>query len=238
MGIQRVKPAIAIKEAILLVRGLLAGETVDFEGEVIQFRNGRLNFDARSDIPIYVASRGDLVLQSAGEVADGVMVATYAEPEGIRHALNMVNTGAARVGRSLDELTIISRVDACISEDRRAAIDAVKPMVGVFLWTSYPDRRFVERVGLEVPDELEVIIAKRDYNLMAPNAHLIPDEFVDKFCWAGTAKDVADQVARVVDMGIERITFLPHRPRGGGTLETINAFAAEVKPMVEAALRG
>ena len=150
----------------------------------------------------------------------------------------MVKTGAARVGRSLDELTIISRVDACISEDRRAAIDAVKPMVGVFLWTSYPDRRFVERVGLEVPDELEAIIAKRDYNLMAPNAHLIPDEFVDKFCWAGTAKDVADQVARVVDMGIERITFLPHRPRGGGTLETINAFAAEVKPMVEAALRG
>ena len=88
----------------------------------------------------------------------------------------------------LDEITLISRVDACIAEDRRAAIEAVKPTVGVFLWTSYPDREFVQRVGLEVPTELEHLIARRDYNLMASNAHLIPDAFVEKFCWAGTVE--------------------------------------------------
>jgi hypothetical protein len=60
-------------------------------------------------------------------------------------------------------------------------------MVGIFLWTSYPDRSFGRRVGLEVPAELEDIIAKRDYNLMVPNEHLIPDTFVGKFCWAGAA---------------------------------------------------
>jgi 5,10-methylenetetrahydromethanopterin reductase len=238
MGIQRTKPALAIKEAILLVRELWTGKTVDFDGQVIHFRHGRLNFEARPDIPIYVASRGDLVLRSAGEVADGVMIATYAEPRGIQHALDRVAEGASRSGRALSDLVLISRVDACISEDRRLAIEAVKPMVGVFLWTSFPDRAFVHRVGLEVPDELEAIIAKRDYNLMAPNAHLIPDTFVERFCWAGTPKDVAEQVARVVDMGIDQITFLPHPPRGGNTRETISKFAEEVKPRVEAMLRG
>lgn len=237
MGIERKKPAVAIKEAILLVRELLTGETVDFEGEVIRFRNGRLNFKARQDIPIFVASRGNLVLQAAGEVADGVMIATYAEPLGIRHALNMVEKGASRSGRSLEELKIISRVDACIHEDRRTAIDAVKPMIGVFLWTSYPDRTFVHRAGLEIPEELEAIIAKRDYNLMAPNSHLIPDSFAQKFCWAGTPREVAEQVARVVDMGIHDITFLPHPPKGGTTLGTIRDFAEKVKPMIEAMLR-
>jgi len=88
-------------------------------------------------------------------------------------------------------------------------------------------------VGLEVPEALDSIIARRDYNLMAPNAHLIPDEFVEKFCWAGTAEDVARKVAAVVKLGIRNITFLPHPPEGGTTAETIRAFARDVKPLVE-----
>ncbi|MAU08361.1 MAG: hypothetical protein CL607_00950 [Anaerolineaceae bacterium] len=233
MGIKRRKPALAIKEASKIIRGLLHGETVDYQGEVVQFHNGRLNFKPRPDIPIVVASRGNLVLQTGGEVADAVMIATYAEPIGIQHALSMVEKGAKRAGRSLDDISIISRVDACIHEDRQLAYEAVKPMVGVFLWTSYPDREFVNRVGLEVPDDLEKIIAKRDYNLMHENTHLIPDSFVDKFCWAGTAEEVAEKVARVVEMGINRITFLPHPPEGGDVNGTIEAFAQVVRPHIE-----
>lgn len=236
MGIKRKKPATAIKEAVEIIRGLLQGETVDYQGEIVQFHNSRLNFKPRADIPIVVATRGNLVLQTGGEVADAVMIATYAEPDGIRHALSMVEVGATRAGRDMKDISIISRVDACIHEDRRLAYEAVKPMVGVFLWTSYPDREFVHRVGLEVPDELESVIAQRDYNLMHENTHLIPDSFVDKFCWAGTADEVAEKVARVVDMGINRITFLPHPPAGGGIEETIRAFAQVVRPRIESIL--
>jgi 5,10-methylenetetrahydromethanopterin reductase len=233
MGIKRVKPARAIKEAIQVIRPLLRGETVDFQGEVIQFKRGRLNFESRPDIPIIVATRGDLVLQVGGEVADGVMIATYAEPVGIQHALKQVEKGAIRGGRSLRDVKLISRVDACISSNRQAAIEAVKPMVGVFLWTSYPDRGFVHRVDLEVPDELEQIIAQRDYNLMEENAHKIPDAFVDKLCWAGTAEEVAHKVAAVVESGVSSITFLPHPPPGGDIHETVREFARTVKPLVE-----
>ncbi len=233
MGIVRRKPATAIKEAIMVIRSLWRGETVNFEGQVIQCRNGRLNFNARHDIPVVVASRGDLVLQTGGEVADGVMIATYAEPVGIRHALSRIRKGAERAGRDMKDIRVISRIDACISEDRRVAYEAVKPMVAVMLWTSYPDRRFVQNCGLTVPEEVEGIAAKRDYNLMVANAHLIPDEFVDRFCWAGTAEEVARKVAEVVKLGIEDITFLPHPPKNGDNAETIRQFAEVVKPMVE-----
>ncbi len=234
MAISRTKPARAIREAVDVIRRLWRGETVDLQGEVIQVNNGRLNFSPpRSDIPVIVATRGNLVLQTAGEVADGVMIATYAEPHGIAHALQMVHKGARKAGRSPADLAVISRVDACISQDRHAAYDAVRPMVGVFLWTSYPDRKFVHRVGLQIPGEVEAIIARRDYNLMVENAHLIPDEFVDKFCWAGTAEEVAHKVAAVARMGIHSITFLPHPPQGGSIHETVREFAQTVKPMVE-----
>ena len=238
IGIKRSKPAKAIKEAVQVIRGLWKGEVVDFEGEVIQCHNGTLNLSTRADIPVVVASRGNLVLRSGGEVADGVMIATYAEPIGIQHAIDQITIGAERAGRDIKQIEIISRVDACICEDRRAAYDAVKPMVGVFLWTSYPDRTFVKKVGLQIPDEVEVIIAKRDYNLMVENAHLIPDEFVDKFCWAGTAEEVAQKVADVVAMGITNITFLPHPAVGRTIDETIEGFANVVKPYLEDQLNG
>jgi 5,10-methylenetetrahydromethanopterin reductase len=234
MGIERLKPAQAIREAVHVIRSLWQGHTVDFHGQVIQCHNGRLNFQARPDIPIVVATRGNLVLQTAGEVADGVMIATYAEPTGLRHALSRVETGAHRAGRDMADLTLISRVDACIHPDPQMAYDAVRPMVGVFLWTSYPDRAFVHRMGLEVPAELERIIAQRDYNLMAANAHLIPDSFVEAFCWAGTADQVTQRVAQVVGMGFAHVTFLPHPPAGGDVRETIRTFALTVKPQVEA----
>jgi len=233
MGIQRKKPAVAIKEAVHVIRELLKGELVNFKGEVIQCNRGRLHVPTRSDVPIVVASRGDLVFKVGGEIADGVMISTYAEPQGIGAALDYIEKGALEAGRTLQDVTVFARVDACISKDRRAAIDAVKPMIGVSLWNSYPDRVFVQRVGLEMPEDLEEIIKQRDYNLIAPNAHLVPDEFIDKFCWAGTAEEVAEKVAAVVRMGIENITFVPHPPKGGTVHETIRSFAKVVRPLVD-----
>ena len=233
MGIARKKPAKAIKEAILLIRELFQGGRVDFQGETIRFNQGRLNIKARPDIPIIVGTRGDLVLQTAGEVADGVLIATYAEPTGIRHAKVMIEKGARKAGRKLADLHLISRIDTCIHGDRQVAYEVVKPSIAVFLWTSYPDRNFVHRVGLQVPDELEALIAKRDYNLMEENAHLVPDDFVDKYCWAGTAEDVAEKVAAVVREGVAGLTIMPLPGPNDTRLDVARAFAEEVKPVVE-----
>lgn len=236
MGIKRTKPAKAINEAITVIRELLQGKVVNFDGEVISCHNGLLNFPTRPDIPIVIASRGDLVLKIAGEMADGVMIATYAEPVGIGHALSRVVEGTRKVGRCLDELTVSLRIDACITSDRRMAYEAVKPILAIVLWTSYPDRAFVQRVGLSVPTELEKIIEKRDYNLMAPSAHLVPDEFVEKFSWAGSVDDVIRKVAAVVQAGIRNIVILPQPTSADGVQETTRAFIKDVIPAVESGL--
>src|SRR6266436_5297464 len=61
LGIERRKPACAIRESIELIRALLRGETVDFDGEVIAGDQSRLSFSPpRPAVPIYVASNGPL----------------------------------------------------------------------------------------------------------------------------------------------------------------------------------
>jgi 5,10-methylenetetrahydromethanopterin reductase len=136
MGIKRVRPAVAIREAIAVIRGMLNGDTVSHDGEFVRFAKGRLGFAARPGIPIYVASRGDHVYRAAGQVADGAMIATFAEPTGIAHARKMVGEGAAKAGRSLADVTLISRIDTCIHPDRAVAYRAVKPNIAVCLWSS------------------------------------------------------------------------------------------------------
>ncbi len=174
-----------------------------------------------------------MVLEVSGEVADGVMIATYANPDNVGYAISMVRKGLSKAGRNLNDIEVFSRVDTCISNNPRVAIDAVKPSIGILLWTSYPDRKFVTRAGLKVPNELEEIISKRDYNLVINNAHLIPDDFVEKFSWTGTSENVARNVAQIARMGINNIVFLPHASRESPSIETVRVFAKEVKPMVE-----
>lgn len=234
LGYGRHKPALAIREAIHVIRCLLRGEEVDFEGEVVRFTGGRLSFATRADIPIFVASRGNLTLKMGGEVADGVMIATYATPRGLEIGLRRVQAGAEAAGRDLQELEILTRVDVCIHPDRQVALDAVRPMVARMMGSSYPDKSFVQQMGLEIPPELEKVLAKKNHALTNRAAHLVPDEIVEAYTWAGTAEEVARRVADVVRMGITNITFLAHPyDETGDVMPTIRAFAQEVRPRVD-----
>lgn len=228
MGIERRRPLLALEEAIHVIRRLWAGETVTFDGEVVKTDGARLGFPARPDIPIYIASRGDRMFRLAGRIADGAMISTYATPRGIQHALDQIAQGAREAGRAPESVEVIVRVDACIRADPQAARAAVKPIIAGSLGSSYPDRRFVEAVGLTVPEALEAIIREGDENRIWAAASLVPDEFVAEFAWAGTADQVAQQVAQVVAMGIKNITILPNPP--DDVTPTLRTFAQEVMP--------
>lgn len=226
LGYVRHRPAVALREAISVIRGLLRGERVTLDGEVVRFRDGKLSFPARADLPIYVASRGNLVLSMAGEVADGVMIATYAEPAGVRHALSRIELGARKVGRSRKDLRVISRVDAWISdEDPRGARDAVRPMVARLMTTSYPDTRFVEAVGASIPPALLEVMRQKDRELATRSGNLVTDELLDAFTWAGTAEQVAERAHAVMALGIQDITVTLHPPEGQPIEPAIRRFA-------------
>ncbi|MFI5267686.1 MAG: LLM class flavin-dependent oxidoreductase [Chloroflexota bacterium] len=216
LGYDRRKPPTAIRETIQVVRGMLRGEHVRLEGEHVKFHGGKLTFQpVRPEIPIYVASRGNRVLEMAGEVADGVMIATYATPPGVRHALERIDAGLAKSGRSRKDVKLFSRIDAWLDDDDpEGAREAVAPMVARLLTTSYPDKSFVDAVGLTIPPELEEVLRQKDRDLAARSGHLVPKELVDAFTWWGSAEQVADRVRAVAALGVEDITVLFHPPHG------------------------
>ena len=108
-------------------------------------------------------------------------------------------------------------------------------MIAFLLWSSYPNRDFVAQLGMEVPADLEAMIAKRDYELMFDAGPLVPEEFVDAFAWAGTPDEVATKITRIAEMGIRRFGTWVLAPPGGGIESVIQLIAEEVMPRVRAA---
>jgi 5,10-methylenetetrahydromethanopterin reductase len=226
IGVERRKPVEAIENAVAVIRALLRGAQVD---------QARLHFAARPDIPIWIASRGERVLELAGRIADGVMIGTIARAPDIAWAIKRIRAGAKAAGRSFDQVTISTRVDVVVDPDRAAARNALRSFVAGVLSASYPDRGFVARAGLTLPDELEAICRTKDLRLAWGSAHLVPDAVVDALTWAGTADDVAERIAAARALGVGNITVVFHRT-AGSTAQQLLGFAESVVPRVNALL--
>jgi len=237
MGIKRSQSAAALKDTVSIIRPALRGEVVDYTGEVIQAHQARIQFAPVALADLWIATRGDKTLEVAGEVADGAIIATYADPNSIGEALQLVEKGATRSGRSLKDLRLMSRVDTCVHEDQMAAYKGARLMIAKLLWASYPDRRFVQRMGLTVPEAIESKLAERKYELIEEVAGEVPDDFVSQMSWSGTPEIVAERVASIVSATEVREIGFWILPAPGQSLQTaINTVATMVIPRVRTLL--
>lgn len=202
MGIVRRRPTSALREAVTIIRGLLAGERLDFEGDVLSFRNGALNFESQP-VPVYVAARGRKVLGVAGSVADGVIIAPFASPEAIRYAADLVASGAREAG--LPAPRTVVRVDVCIAETPEAARAAVRYFVALPVWVSYPNWEYAEALGIRLPKAMRELTARRDYRDIARAGELLPPEMIDHFAVAGTEAGVSERLRELLPLVDELI---------------------------------
>jgi len=234
LGLERKRPLDAVAAAVEIVRALLRGERVERAGPLFPAA-AQLHFPPLREVPIWIATRGRRLLELGGRIADGVMIGTIARKDDIAAAVDTIRAGAAAAGRDPDEVTISARVDVAVAEDADRARDAVRSFVAGVLSASYPDRGFVERAGVEVPPELEEICRAKDLRLAWGSAHLVTDELVEAFTWAGPPDRVATCVAGAVEAGAGNVTVVFHEGLGSPA-EQLCRFAEEVVPRVHALL--
>ncbi len=234
MGIERRKPAVALREAMHVIRAALRGETFSYEGQVIQARQARLDFTPAAEIPIIIGGgHGPRVLQVAGELADGVMIHSYASRPGLQQAISLVQQGMERASGDRRSVELISRVDFCVADDGAAARRTVKPRVLAALRASYPELAYLQSYPeLRLPERLREVIeltrvneeAKRHYNLAEHVDDLVPDEFVTHLAVAGTPESVSEQLRSIAECDVDQITIKPMAPPSGTVEQVIDRF--------------
>src|SRR5215510_15474591 len=115
LGVDASRSAVAIREAVELIRRLLAGETVTAKGQVISFNEGRLDFaPPRPAVPIYVASQRVAGCRVAGRVADGAIMQGCVAPPLVRFFRESVADGARSAGRDPAAIRLVARLNVCV----------------------------------------------------------------------------------------------------------------------------
>ena len=232
LGIRPRRPAVALREAVEVVRGLLQGRKVELLGRTTTLRGAELEFEPRRpEVPVYIASNSPRGLRAAGEVADGVIVSSCGDEASIASALEAVRRGAEAVGRSVGDLKVVARLNCCVSDNAEGARDAVRLSV-VRTFLTYTGS--LAGSGLPIPELLLEEIRETGYTHDAGTlrrlAARVPDDVIDAATLAGTVDGVVDRLARLMEAGVDEVIIRPSAAEGEGIGETLRRFATGVMP--------
>ena len=205
VGVHRHRSLKAMRETVEACRALLADETVTYDGEFVHLDGGELDYVYQErrpkDVPIYIGATGDRMLELTGEIADGVVLNYLVSPEYNRRAMDRLADGAARAGRSVDDLDRPQLVVCSVAETRAEALDGARLMVTQYLGQQ-PHIMKASGVPESLLEEIgRVLTWPATHEQVEAASKLVPDEIVQMICAAGTADEVREKVAQYMADG-------------------------------------
>jgi len=99
-----------LRAYVVAVRSLLEEGRAEYRGET-----SLLSWAGPRQIPIYLAAHGARSLELAGELGDGVVAGTGIAPERVERVLSLIDAGARRSGRTVDDLDVWFFTKAVVS---------------------------------------------------------------------------------------------------------------------------
>jgi 5,10-methylenetetrahydromethanopterin reductase len=187
MGIERSRPYAVVSDCIEVMRQLWSGETVSWEGSTASLDKARLGFDAQS-IPVWMASRGPMLLGLAGRSADGAVVTV--KPD-LGAALSIVDQSANEAGRPSPTRTYLGRI--CYTPEM---LEGQRRTLSFVLMDSPP--RVLTSLGF---DESQAEIVERAAATNQPGLvdELVTDELLSRYQVAGTPMECSKELADLVE---------------------------------------
>jgi len=208
------------REYVAIVRKALARERLEFEGEVftLPLPDGpgkplKLTIaPVQEKIPIYIAAVGPKNTALTGEIAEGWMP-FFLSPEHLSDSRKLLEEGAARAGRKIDEsFDIAPNVNLCIDEDLDRARDAVRPLLALYAGgMGSREKNFynalMRRYGFE--KEADTV---QDLYLSGKKdeaAASLPVELIDQVALVGPKERIRERLAVYRDQGVGTLITTP-----------------------------
>tara|TARA_S200000501_G_scaffold376130_2_gene430086 strand:+ start:68 stop:844 length:777 start_codon:yes stop_codon:yes gene_type:complete len=225
VGVSRRKPLNAMREVVQVVRSLLANETVTFQGDFVSLDGVELDYVYQErkpkNVPIYIGATGLKMMELTGEIADGVVLNYLVSPDYNARAMDALEKGAAKVGRSIDDLDRPQLVVCSLHDDRQIALDMARNMVTQYLGQQ-PHIMEASGVPASLLEEVGRVLSwPATHEQVTEAAKLVPDDIVQMLTASGTPAEVRSAVDRYVANGCTSPVLYPL----GDVYSTIEAFA-------------
>jgi probable F420-dependent oxidoreductase len=213
------------EQAIRVIRSLVAGEHVAYEGTDLHFP-----WTEGWTLPVWVAGYGPMALAMTGRVADGIIL-QLGDPDLIRWFAGQVRDAAVAAGREPAEIRIQAAAPAHIGprdvgRERTRWFPALVSNHVVDLVNKYPRER--------LPDELTGYIRDREgYDYLhhaevgSSNAAFVGDEVADRFCVLGEAAEHVDKLRELADAGVDQFNLYL---MSGDEEDQLEAYGRDVVP--------
>ena len=210
-----------------MIRSLLAGERLRLNDREIRVQFVDPVNPPR--IPIYVATGGRQSLRVAAQIADGVIIHNGPNEEMVRRSLEIVQEGAAEVGRDIRDLAIVWWAHTSIGRDWQAVKEHARPKIA----SKFRQRKSVslDELGVNLDEDtrrraLEAYNFLDHASAVASHGHvadLIPEPLWREVSLIGTAEEARERVQRIVDRfpEITDVVLNPPVPGFGITYESI-----------------
>jgi 5,10-methylenetetrahydromethanopterin reductase len=240
IGADDVKPLNPTRDAVRIVRGVLAGDEFSYEGKTFTAHVPALSSEAegpRGSVPIYVAGTGPRMQEYAGEEGDGLLTASITTPAFVRYSYENMARGAEKTGRDPADIDLGCTIVASIhATDRDRGRQGAREIAGMYLANKVQNIQASADTLLELAeltrDEILPIAEAMERGGRAAAADAVTDEVLDK-CKpiAGTPEECIAAIEEYREAGCTHVML---ELWGEHRAEQIRLFGEEVLPKVRA----
>ncbi|MBN2555216.1 MAG: LLM class flavin-dependent oxidoreductase [Anaerolineales bacterium] len=205
VGIERRKPLQAMRETVEVLRSLLKLERVTYHGEFhhvdgieLDVVHGRRE---PRNVPIMIGATGPKMIELTGEIADGIVLNYCVPPEYNLPAMEHLERGARKAGRTMDEIDRPQLVVCSVDENEERALDTSRELLTQYL-AQQPHIARASGVSQDVVDEIQSILGwPATHEQITKAKHFVSDELVTRITASGTPEQARAKVQEYLDNG-------------------------------------
>ena len=223
VGIERRKPLKAMRETIEVTRRLLSMERVTFHGEFHHVDDIELDVvhgrREPRNVPMYIGATQMGMMELAGEIADGVLLNYCVPPEYNEKALQHIEIGAKKAGRSLEQIDRPQLIVCSVDHDHTRAVQAAKELITQYL-AQQPHIAEASGTPQETVKKVQSILGwPATKEQIHAAMKFVPDELIERITASGTPDEVRARVEAY--------------NRGGCTCPVLYPVGDDVKLMID-----
>jgi len=230
VGVKRDRPLLVMREIVESVRALLACDgPVSYDGYHVHLDGVELDYVHQErrpkNVPIYIGATGMQMMELTGQIADGAVLNYLVSPAYNLRAMEALERGAVKAGRSATDLDRPQLVVCSLSpsndpQDRKHALDNARLLVTQYLGQQ-PHIMKASGVPETLLEEIgRVLTWPATHDQVVEASKLVPDDIVQMITASGTADECREQVSNYV--------------RNGATMPILYPLGDDVHAMIDA----
>lgn len=224
-GIEIEKPLTRAREYVEIIRALLSGERMSYDGEWFNPENFRLReTPPRADVEICLAALNPKMTQLAGEIADGVIL-NCINRDSLPEVRENLSIGAERASRDPSEVTIYTLTMTCPDNENKDAVHAMKKGLAFYADSPHYHHLFELSGFLDEAKRLKEIWDNGEHDRAARE---MSDEMVETFTLTGSESNCVDRLRFYQQNGVYPIIYpVPRRDEIAEDMNAAIELAAE-----------